>query len=64
MPYPALDPRQLQVFPLSQRRNLLHAAELVEKARTVDPAAAAAVDAQVTRLAERIASAPSAGRPS
>jgi hypothetical protein len=61
MPYPAIDPRQLRVFPLSQRRNLLHLAELTEKARVVDPAAAAAIDPQVTRLAERILSARQSG---
>ena len=57
MPYPAIDPRRLQVFPLSQRRNLLRVAELAKKAVAVDPAAAAAIDAQVGRLAERILSA-------
>ena len=54
MPYPAIDPRRLQVFPLSQRRNLLRVAELARKAVAVDPAACAAIDAQVGRLAERM----------
>ena len=35
MPYPAIDPRRLQVFPLSQRRNLLRFAD--EAARPLRP---------------------------
>ncbi len=54
MPYPAIDPRRLQVFPLSQRRNLLRVAELAEETLAVDPAVTAAIDDQIGRLAERI----------
>ncbi len=63
MPYPAIDPRRLQVFPLSQRRNLLRVAELAAKAVDVDPAAAAAIDAQVERLAQRMLAVASGERP-
>ena len=31
MPYPAIDPRRLQVFPLAQRRNLLRMADELKK---------------------------------
>jgi hypothetical protein len=53
MPYPAIDPRRLKVFPLSTRRNLLTFATEFEKtlaAETPD----AATDAQIERLAEQI----------
>ena len=54
MPYPAIDPRQLRVFPLSQRRNLLRMAEEATKARSVVEPPSPVVDEQVGRLAERI----------
>jgi len=61
MPYPSIDPRRLRVFPLSQRHNLLHAADETAKAVTslgpIDPA----IDRQIEHLAERIQSARQSG---
>ncbi len=54
MPYPAIDPRRLQVFPLSQRRNLLRFADEAGKTLAAAPPADAAVDEQIGRLAQRI----------
>ena len=57
MPFPAVDPKQLWVFPLSQRRNLLRIVEEADKARSVVEPLSSAVDEQIHRLAERIRSA-------
>ena len=54
MPYPAVDPRKLRVFPLSQRRNLLRMAEEATKALLAVEPLSAPIDEQVGRLAERI----------
>ena len=54
MPYPAIDPRRLQVFPLRERRNLLRAADELSKSLAVDRPSDAAVDDQIGRLAQRI----------
>ena len=54
MPYPAIDPRRLQVFPLSQRRNLLSFADELGKTLAAQRPADAAIDDQIGALAERI----------
>jgi hypothetical protein len=57
MPYPAIDPQQLRVFPLSQRRNLLHFVEIAEKLLSNIEPLNPAVDEQIRLLAERIVAA-------
>jgi hypothetical protein len=54
MPYPAIDPRLLRVFPLSQRRNLLSIIDENNKTLTAAEPLNAAVDQQVSLLADRI----------
>lgn len=54
MPYRAIDPRQLRVFPLAQRRNLLRIADEAAKAAALDQPSGPAVDEQISRLAKRI----------
>ena len=54
MPYRAIDPRRLCVFPLSRRRNLLRFEEEAAKAVRADPPGDAELDGQITHLAERI----------
>jgi hypothetical protein len=58
MPYPAIDPKQLRVFPLSKRRNLLRIADESEKAlqSSVEPPSPE-VAGQIDCLAERITAA-------
>ena len=57
MPYPAIDPSRLRVFPLSQRRNLLRIADEAKRARLAVEPASPAIEEQVRRLAERIVAA-------
>lgn len=54
MPYPAVDPLRLRVFPLSRRRNLLSLREVAAEAVAAKPPENAEVERQITRLAERI----------
>ena len=54
MPYPAIDPKRLRVFPLSQRRNLLHIAEETNKAVSAIEPPGDKVNDQIGRLAEQI----------
>ena len=54
MPYPAIDPRRLRVFPLSQRRNLLRVVDEANKALLPAEPPTAAVSEQISHLAERI----------
>jgi hypothetical protein len=54
MPYAAIDPTRLRVFPLSQRRNLLDLAEERQKTQAAVEPLIPAVNEQVTRLADRI----------
>lgn len=54
MPYPAIDPKQLRVFPLSQRRNLLRVAGELNQTLTMAETLSPPVAAQVDLLAERI----------
>lgn len=51
MPYPAIDARRMQVFPLSDRKNLLDFAAEAKKATTAGPADPEAAE-QIDRLAE------------
>lgn len=54
MPYPAIDPMRLRVFPLSQRRNLLRVVEEMNKTVSSVEPSSDAVKEQIGRLAERI----------
>jgi hypothetical protein len=55
MPYPAIDPKKLRVYPLSSRRNLLHFTdELAKTLRAESEPIAPELDAQIAALAERI----------
>lgn len=54
MPYPAIDPQRLQVFPLSTRRNLLHLDDETNKTLAAGKPDDAATQQQIVRLAERI----------
>jgi hypothetical protein len=57
MPYPAIDPKRLQVFPLSQRRNLLRIADEWDKTLAAIEPPSRAVDEQIGQLAQRITAA-------
>lgn len=57
MAYPAMDPRRLQVFPLSTRRNLLHFADEAARTASAEPPDDAAVIEKIARLAAKIRSA-------
>jgi hypothetical protein len=54
MPYPAIDPQRLRVYPLSQRRNLLSITREWDKTLAAVEPFHPAVEQQVTRLADRI----------
>ena len=54
MPYPAIDPKRLRVFPLSHRRNLLRIVDESNKALSAVEPPSPAVDEQIRRLTERI----------
>jgi hypothetical protein len=54
MPYPAIDPLRLRVFPLAQRKNFARLAEETAKAAAVGPPEDTAVAAQIDRLAQRM----------
>ena len=53
MPYDAVDPREIRVFPLARRRNLLRLTEEVDRVVSVGPPEEP-VREQIRRLAERI----------
>jgi hypothetical protein len=57
MPYPAIDPKRLRVFPLSTRRNLLRIADESSKALSGVEPLSPSVDGQISHLAERIVAA-------
>jgi len=57
MPYDALDASRIQVFPLSERRNLLRLEEEVRKAVVAEPPEAPTVRDQIAWLADRIGAA-------
>jgi hypothetical protein len=57
MPYPAIDPKRLRVFPLSSRRNLLRIADETNKTLSAVEPPSPAVDEQIRQLAERIVAA-------
>ena len=61
MPYPALDPMRLRVFPLAERRNLTDVAEEAANAAAAAPPDDPAVTAQIERLAERMLAARARG---
>jgi hypothetical protein len=54
MPFPAIDPLRLRVFPLSSRRNLLSIVGELNKTLTAAEPPSPAVDEQIGLLAERI----------
>lgn len=54
MPYPAIDPQRLQVFPLRERRNLLHLAEETSKTLGAGQPDDVATEEQIVQLANRI----------
>ena len=54
MPYPALDPLRLRVFPLGTRKSLLQVQEEAARAAAADPPYDPAVIAQIERLAARM----------
>jgi hypothetical protein len=54
MPYPAIDPKRLRVFPLSERHNLLRIVDELNKTLSADEPLSPAVSEQIDRLAERI----------
>jgi hypothetical protein len=54
MSYPALDPLKLRVFPLSQRRNLLHLDDVTASTLASLPPEEPEVCQKIERLAERI----------
>lgn len=53
MPYPAIDPRRMRVFPLASRKNLLDFHALAAEAQNVERPDRAAAE-QIQHLAERI----------
>ena len=57
MPYPALDPLRLRVFPLSERKNLAQVADEAAQAAAAPPPDDLAVVAQIDRLAQRMSAA-------
>jgi hypothetical protein len=61
MPYPAIDAKQLRVFPLSDRRNLLRIADELNKTLSDAAPPSPAVDRQIQQLAERILAAQRSG---
>lgn len=54
MPYPAIDPLKLRVFPLAQRRNLLHLADETAKAASAPSPSDPEVCRQIDQLAEKM----------
>jgi len=54
MPYPALDPKRLKVFPLSTRKNLLDFDAESKKSRLAERPADATLEKQIAQLAVRI----------
>jgi hypothetical protein len=61
MPYPALDPMRLRVFPLAERKNLTDVAAESAKAFAADPPDDPAVMAQIERIAEKMKAARARG---
>jgi hypothetical protein len=61
MPYPALDPLRLRVFPLAERKNLSELAEEAAQAVAAAPPDDPAVVAQIDRLAQRMLAARKSG---
>jgi hypothetical protein len=61
MPYPAIDAKQLRVFPLADRRNLLSIVDETNKTLAAAAPLSPAVDAQIQHLAERILAAKRSG---
>ena len=54
MPYRAIDPLELRVLPLRERRNLLHLNEETARAAATEPPANPAVRQQISGLAEKM----------
>jgi hypothetical protein len=61
MPYPALDPLRLRVFPLAQRKNFACLADEAAKAAAAEPPDDPAVASQIDRLAEQMLAARDGG---
>jgi hypothetical protein len=57
MPYPAIDPRRLQVFPLATRRSLQRIADELQTTMAAEPPSDPATANQIARLAQRIVAA-------